>query len=110
VNGGSFCGWCCSAAAQQLAAAARRREPSCRPHLPDLPPTPTAPTAQTTTGYRVEVVTVRKLEFETDAYAFADKARFCGVDKCAGGMGRVWGAWGGGAGGVRVDGASADGD
>ena len=29
---------------------------------------------QTQTGYRVEVVTVRKLEFETDAYAFADKA------------------------------------
>lgn len=28
---------------------------------------------QTTTGYRVEVVTVRKLEFETDAFAFADK-------------------------------------
>lgn len=28
---------------------------------------------ETTTGYRVEVVTVRKLEFETDAYAFADK-------------------------------------
>lgn len=31
---------------------------------------------ETTTGYRVEVVTVRKLEFETDAYAFADKV--CG--------------------------------
>lgn len=30
---------------------------------------------QTTTGYRVEVVTVRKLEFETDAFAFADKVR-----------------------------------
>lgn len=28
---------------------------------------------QTTTGYRVEVVTVRKLEFETDAFAFGDK-------------------------------------
>lgn len=28
---------------------------------------------QTTSGYRVEVVTVRKLEFETDAFAFADK-------------------------------------
>lgn len=30
---------------------------------------------QTVTGYRVEVVTVRKLEFETDAFAFADKVR-----------------------------------
>ncbi|KIZ03098.1 hypothetical protein MNEG_4860 [Monoraphidium neglectum] len=29
---------------------------------------------ETTTGYRVTAVTVRKLEFETDAYAFADKA------------------------------------
>lgn len=29
---------------------------------------------ETTTGYRVNVVTVRRLEFETDAYAFADKA------------------------------------
>jgi hypothetical protein len=28
---------------------------------------------QIETGYRVEVVTVRKLEFETDAFAFADK-------------------------------------
>eukprot|EP00775_Hariotina_reticulata_P011379 gene11379-11528_t len=28
---------------------------------------------ETTTGYRLEVVTVRKLEFETDAFAFADK-------------------------------------
>lgn len=28
---------------------------------------------ETTTGYRVEVVTVRKLEFETDAFAFGDK-------------------------------------
>jgi len=28
---------------------------------------------QTTSGYRLEVVTVRKLEFETDAFAFADK-------------------------------------
>eukprot|EP00882_Tetradesmus_deserticola_P001501 GHRQ01001621.1.p1 GENE.GHRQ01001621.1~~GHRQ01001621.1.p1 ORF type:complete len:266 (+),score=96.33 GHRQ01001621.1:215-1012(+) len=28
---------------------------------------------ETVTGYRVEVVTVRKLEFETDAFAFADK-------------------------------------
>jgi len=28
---------------------------------------------ETTSGYRVEVVTVRKLEFETDAFAFADK-------------------------------------
>lgn len=28
---------------------------------------------ETTYGYRIEVVTVRKLEFETDAYAFADK-------------------------------------
>jgi hypothetical protein len=34
---------------------------------------------QTTTGYRLEVVTVRKLEFETDAFAFADK-----VDAAAG--------------------------
>jgi hypothetical protein len=32
---------------------------------------------QTTTGYRVEVVTVRKLEFETDAFAFADKVTTC---------------------------------
>jgi hypothetical protein len=31
--------------------------------------------SQTVTGYRVEVVTVRKLEFETDAFAFADKVR-----------------------------------
>lgn len=30
---------------------------------------------QTTSGYRVNVVTVRKLEFETDAFAFADKVR-----------------------------------
>jgi len=30
---------------------------------------------QTVTGYRLEVVTVRKLEFETDAFAFADKVR-----------------------------------
>ncbi|KAI8475847.1 MAG: hypothetical protein J3K34DRAFT_403008 [Monoraphidium minutum] len=29
---------------------------------------------ETVTGYRVNIVTVRKLEFETDAYAFADKA------------------------------------
>lgn len=28
---------------------------------------------QTETGYRVEVVTVRKLEFETDSFAFGDK-------------------------------------
>ena len=28
---------------------------------------------KTETGYRIEVVTVRKLEFETDAFAFADK-------------------------------------
>lgn len=28
---------------------------------------------QIQTGYRIEVVTVRKLEFETDAFAFADK-------------------------------------
>ena len=25
------------------------------------------------TGYRIEVITVRKLEFETDAFAFGDK-------------------------------------
>ena len=30
---------------------------------------------QITSGYRLEVVTVRKLEFETDAFAFADKVR-----------------------------------
>jgi len=35
--------------------------------------------SQTTTGYRVEVVTVRKLEFETDAFAFADKVGCCWV-------------------------------
>jgi hypothetical protein len=29
--------------------------------------------SQIETGYRLEVVTVRKLEFETDAFAFADK-------------------------------------
>ena len=28
---------------------------------------------QTDTGYRLEVITVRKLEFETDAFAFGDK-------------------------------------
>lgn len=28
---------------------------------------------QTETGYRLEVVTVRKLEFETDGFAFGDK-------------------------------------
>lgn len=28
---------------------------------------------QTETGYRLEVVTVRKLEFESDAFAFGDK-------------------------------------
>ena len=28
---------------------------------------------QTETGYRVEVVTVRKLEFEQDSFAFGDK-------------------------------------
>jgi len=28
---------------------------------------------QTETGYRLEVVTVRKLEFETDSFAFGDK-------------------------------------
>ena len=28
---------------------------------------------QTETGYRLEVVTVRKLEFEADAFAFGDK-------------------------------------
>lgn len=33
---------------------------------------PTAP--QIGTGFRLEVATVRKLEFETDAFAFADKA------------------------------------
>lgn len=42
---------------------------------------------QTTTGYRVEVVTVRKLEFETDAFAFADKVCavrvLCVVGQCA---------------------------
>lgn len=31
--------------------------------------------SQIETGYRLEVVTVRKLEFETDAFAFADKVR-----------------------------------
>lgn len=31
-------------------------------------------TLEIETGYRLEVVTVRKLEFETDAFAFADKA------------------------------------
>lgn len=29
--------------------------------------------AQTETGYRLEAVTVRKLEFENDAFAFGDK-------------------------------------
>lgn len=28
---------------------------------------------QTETGYRLEIVTVRKLEFEADAFAFGDK-------------------------------------
>jgi hypothetical protein len=37
---------------------------------------------QTTTGYRIEVVTVRKLEFETDAFAFADKVRCQGGGEC----------------------------
>lgn len=31
------------------------------------------PLLQESTGYRVEVMTVRKLEFETDAFAFADR-------------------------------------
>ncbi len=35
--------------------------------------------AQIDTGYRLEVVTVRKLEFENDAFGFADKI----VEKCA---------------------------
>lgn len=34
---------------------------------------------QINTGYRVEVVTVRKLEFETDSFAFADKVRSTAV-------------------------------
>lgn len=29
--------------------------------------------AQTETGYRLEAVTIRKLEFENDAFAFGDK-------------------------------------
>ena len=33
----------------------------------------TAVPMQTETGYRLEVVTVRKLEFESDAFAFGDK-------------------------------------
>jgi hypothetical protein len=37
---------------------------------------------QTVTGYRVEVVTVRKLEFETDAFAFADKVRPAANQDC----------------------------
>lgn len=34
---------------------------------------------QIETGYRLQVVTVRKLEFENDAFGFADKI----VEKCA---------------------------
>lgn len=42
---------------------------------------------QTTTGYRIEVVTVRKLEFETDAYAFGDKVRGAAAQWRGGGCG-----------------------
>ncbi len=35
--------------------------------------------AQIDTGYRLQVVTVRKLEFENDAFGFADKI----IEKCA---------------------------
>ena len=34
---------------------------------------------QTVSGLRLEVVTVRKLEFETDAFAFADKVRLLSI-------------------------------
>ncbi len=58
-----------AAAGRQLS-----QKPCAPPHLSKLCHLPLRPLpAQTTTGYRIQVVTVRKLEFETDAYAFADK-------------------------------------
>lgn len=36
---------------------------------------PAVPHPQIQTGYRLEVVTARKLEFETDAFAFSDQVR-----------------------------------
>ena len=47
-----------------------------RPGPPLLPPTQSAaplPTLQEATGYRLEVATVRRLEFENDTFAFGDK-------------------------------------
>jgi hypothetical protein len=53
----------------------RAQAPGSRPHGLLSPPCLPQNELQTTTGYRINVVTVRKLEFETDAYAFADKVR-----------------------------------
>lgn len=47
--------------------------------VPNLLSTGTCTLPQIETGYRLEVVTVRKLEFENDAFGFADKI----VEKCA---------------------------
>jgi hypothetical protein len=34
---------------------------------------------QSETGYRVEVITVRKLEYETDPFTFSEKVRPAGL-------------------------------
>lgn len=90
---GHVCGWDRACRSPEAHDSQRRRwhcTPGCCPsaigarfpmlaHFAGLPDDPT----QIQSGIRVQVVTVRKLEFETDAFAFADKVRCLSGQGCA---------------------------